>query len=144
MSLKTVLTGEPAYESAGLLLLRVVAVGSLFLKHGIEKVINFGAMSQHFPDPIHIGSAPSLAIAMLADFVCSILIILGLGTRWAALFSFFNILVAWALVHHFSFFGKPQGDHGELIVVYLGVMLALVLTGAGRYSLDAMLRKART
>ena len=127
------------HESAGLLALRVLAIGPLLMKHGFEKVFHFATMSQHFPDPVHIGPVPSLVIAMLADFVCSILIILGLATRWAALFSFFNILVAWAFVHHFAFFARPTGDHGELIVVYLAVMVTLFLTGPGHYSLDYML-----
>jgi putative oxidoreductase len=128
--------------SAGLLALRVVVAGSLLIKHGFEKVLHFSAMAQHFPDPIHIGVVPSLVCAMVGDFVCSILLIFGLATRWAALISFINILVAWAFVHHFAFFGKP-GEHGELIVLYLGVMLALMLAGPGRYSVDWVLGRRR-
>ena len=134
------LTGRPSYEDAGLLALRLICAGSLFLKHGIEKVVTFSAMAQHFPDPIHIGPAPSLFIAMLGDFVCGLLLIVGLGTRWAAIFSFMNIFVAWSLVHHFVWVGHgPLVDHGESIVLYLGVMIALALAGAGRYSLDYVL-----
>ena len=137
------LTAGGVHISAGLLVLRIVIAGSLFLKHGIEKVTTFSTMAQHFPDPIHIGAAPSLFIAMLGDFVCGLLIIFGLGTRWAALFAFLNILVAWSLVHHFAFFGRGPGEHGEAIVLYLGALLALVFTGGGRYSLDALLTRQR-
>jgi len=129
----------PEGHDAGLLVLRVIAGGSLLLKHGLEKVEHFGMMAAHFPDPLHIGAAPTLAIAMIGDFVCSILIILGLGTRWAAAWSFLNILAAWAFVHHFLFFGRGS-DHGELIVLYLAAMLVLVLAGPGRYSVDAALK----
>jgi len=128
--------------SAGLLALRVVVAGSLLIKHGLEKVLHFSAMAQHFPDPIHIGPVPSLLCAMTGDFVCSILVIFGLATRWAALISFINIFVAWAFVHHFAFFGRP-GEHGELIVLYLAAMLALMLTGPGRYSMDSMWSRCR-
>src|SRR5208337_1384020 len=100
----------------------------------------FSQMAQHFPDPLHIGVVPSLIFATLSDGICSVLLVLGLGTRWAALVIFINIGVAWAFVHHFQFFGH-QGDHGELIVVYLGVMVALFLSGAGKYSIDRCLDK---
>jgi len=62
-----------------------------------------------------------------------------LPTRWAALFSFINIAVAWEFVHHFAFFGQQQGDHGELIVLYLAIMVTLFLAGAGKYSIDGSL-----
>jgi len=136
------LTAGGTHLDAGLLALGVTIAGSLLIKHGLEKVFTFSAMAQHFPDPIHIGPVPSLVIAMIGDFVCTILVVLGLATRWAALYSFLNIFVAWAFVHHFTFLGK-EGAHGELIVLYLGVMLALFLAGAGRYSLDYLLTKSR-
>lgn len=130
----------PESRDAGFLALRLIVGLTLLLKHGLEKVEHFSAMAAHFPDPLHLGAAPSLAIALIGDFVCSILIVLGLGTRWAAAWSFLNILVAWAFVHQFAFFGHGA-DHGELIVLYLGAMLTLFLTGPGRYSIDATLRR---
>ena len=132
------LTAGGAYPDAGLLLLRLITAGSLLLKHGLEKVTSFSAMAQHFPDPVHIGVVPSLVVAMTGDFICSLLVMLGLATRWAALFSLGNLFVAWAFVHHFAFFGRP-GEHGELIVLYLGAFLTLALAGPGRFSLDARL-----
>ena len=123
------------------LCLRVVCFLTLFLKHGTEKIFTFGAMSAHFPDPLHIGSVTSLTIAMIGDSICSLLIIIGLATRWAALISFLNIFVAWALVHHFALLGKGQ-DHGELIVLYLGACLMLFFGGAGKYSVDALIENS--
>jgi putative oxidoreductase len=79
-------------------------------------------------------------MAMLSDGIFSLLLIVGLGTRWIALYSFLEIFVAWALVHHFTFLGKSAGaDHGELIALYLSALLTLMVTGAGRYSVDAAL-----
>ena len=122
----------------GLLVLRIVFGMALLLKHGLEKPAHFAQMAAHFPDPIHIGPVPSLVIALFSDSICSALVVLGLLTRWASLFIFGNLLVAWAFVHHFALFGRGA-DHGELIVLYLGASLALVFTGAGRFSLDARL-----
>lgn len=125
----------PADSDLGLLVLRLTTITPLFLKHGIEKIFTFSQMAAHFPDPLHIGPVPSLAFAMISDSICTLLMILGLATRWAAAIVFVNVFVAWALVHHFEFFGHAA-DHGELIVLYLGVTLTLFLSGPGRFSLD--------
>lgn len=130
----------PSAIDAAVLVLRVVAGVALFLRHGVEKLVHFSAMASHFPSPIHIGTVPSLVVALISDSICSLLVAIGLATRWAALFVFLNIAVAWAFVHHFQFFG-PRGDHGELIVVYLGAMAALFLTGGCRFSLDHLLTR---
>lgn len=134
----------PASTDLGLLLLRITAILSLFMKHGIEKAFTFSAMVPNFADPIGIGKGPSLFIAMIGDFLCGFLIIIGLGTRWAALIAFTNIFVAWAFVHHFSYVGKnPIAGHGELIVVYLAALLTLFVAGAGKYSVDSLISKDR-
>lgn len=116
----------------GLLLLRLTIGLSLFIKHGIEKLTNHGHMASHFPNPVHIGSHPSFLIAMISDGICSLLVVLGLGTRVAAFIVLMNLGVALYFVHHFAF----RTDHGELMVAYMGGFLALIFTGAGRYSLD--------
>lgn len=130
----------PANTDMALLVLRITAMLSLFIKHGIEKGFTFSAMVPHFVDPVGIGLGPSLFIAMVGDFVCSFLMVIGLVTRWAALFAFTNIMVAWILVHHFAYFGKSStAGHGELIVLYLSVTLTLLISGAGRYSVDYLI-----
>jgi len=125
----------------GLLVLRMLAALSLFLKHGWEKPTNFAAMAAHFPDPIHIGPVPSLVFALVSDAICSIMVAIGMATRWAALVVCINIFVAWSLVHHFAFFGKTQGDHGEVCLLYIAIFASLFFTGAGRYSVDALIAK---
>jgi putative oxidoreductase len=130
----------PTSTDTGLLLLRIGAGLTLFLRHGWEKVSTLSLINPHFPDPLHIGHNTSWVLAMVSDGICSLLIILGIGTRWAALYCFLNIFTAWALVHHFPFSGKtPAADHGELIVLYLWAFLALMFAGPGRYSVDAAL-----
>jgi putative oxidoreductase len=134
------MTAIPSDSNAGLLALRLAGVIPLLLKHGLEKIFTFSAMATHFPDPLHIGAVPSLVFAMLSDSICSVLIILGLATRWAALIACVNIVVAWAFVHRFTFFGRGA-DHGELIVLYLAILLTLFISGAGKYSVDGFLKR---
>lgn len=118
----------------GLLVLRVSIGLGLLLKHGLEKIFHFSQMAAHFPDPVHIGSHASLVFAMVSDAICSILVIVGAATRLAAFVIFVNVAVAYALVHNFGF----HTDHGELVYIYMGCFLSLMLTGPGRYSVDAI------
>ncbi len=127
----------PSCTDSGLLALRLAVCLSLFLKHGTEKLLGFSQMSAHFPNLLHLGIF-GLVFATLGDGVCTLFIVLGLATRWASLICFVNIFAAWALVHHFLFFGR-DADHGELIVLYLAAFLAIFIAGPGRYSLDALL-----
>jgi putative oxidoreductase len=128
---------------AGLALLRVWTGATLFLRHGLEKQpAHWAQFMAHFPDPIGIGSHPSFVIAFLSDFVCSLLLIIGLGTRWAALFCLSNIFVAWAFVHHFAFFGKgPGSDHGELMALYMGALFTILVAGPGAACVDRILAR---
>jgi putative oxidoreductase len=122
----------PLNNDLGLLFIRVWFCISLFAKHGIEKVFHYSDMLTKFPDPIHVGPTVGLTFAMIADFVCTLLIIIGLGTRLAALFMTINLLVIFAFMHQFSF----VDGHAELVYVYLGLAIFMVIAGPGKYSLD--------
>lgn len=96
--------------SIGLLILRVVAGLSLFLKHGREKLMGYSTMVQHFPNPIHIGAHASLAYALLSDGICSVLVVVGLATRPAAFIILMNVLTVFFLVHHAAFFSSGTSN----------------------------------
>jgi putative oxidoreductase len=130
----------------GLLVLRVVVGLSIFGKHGFEKVAHISHGLQTFGDPIGVGHVPSFLVAMISDGICSLLVVLGLFTRWSAILAAFNVFVAWAAVQHFNFFTGARAEHGELMVLYIAAFLCLFFTGPGRYSLDEVLfglRKSR-
>jgi putative oxidoreductase len=130
----------PASMDAGILFLRITVGLSLFIKHGYEKVFSFSTMAPVFNDPIHIGTRNSLILAMISDGICSLLVVLGLGTRPAAIYSFIVIFVAWSMRYHFLYIGHLVADHGELMVLYLAALAAIAITGPGRYSIDARLK----
>lgn len=132
---------SPASAGVGLLLLRVWLGGTMLLYHGWAKLSNFQAMSARFPDALHLGSpTASLAMSTFAEFGCAALIVLGIATRPAALFLVINMAVAFVVGHGMSLSGPRSG---ELAFVYLGGFLALLLTGAGRYSGDAVIAAKR-
>ena len=126
---------------AGLFVLRVWAGLLLFAQHGLVKLMHFSQMSAHFPDPIHIGPLPSLLFATLSDAVCSLLVAIGLLTRYAALIVVINLATAFTLVYHMKLSGP---GNGELPLLFCGIFLTLVIAGAGRYSVDSgLLGKGR-
>jgi len=124
--------------AVALLILRVCAGLSLFLKHGWEKLTGYSVMVQHFPNPIHIGAHASLAFALLSDGICSLLIVLGLFTRPAATIILINLLTVFFLVQHAAFFTNA---HVELVGLYLAAFSAILFAGPGQFSVDAHLRK---
>jgi putative oxidoreductase len=75
----------PTSMDAGILFLRITVGLSLFIKHGYEKVFTFSIMAPVFSDPMHIGATNSLILAMISDGICSLLVVIGAGTRLAAL-----------------------------------------------------------
>ncbi|MCO6498511.1 MAG: DoxX family protein [Chitinophagaceae bacterium] len=121
-----------------LLLLRVVAGLVLLYGHGFEKLtIIFSGKEIQFFDPIGVfGPTLSFYLAAFAEGICSILLILGLFTRFALVFLVINFIVI------FTFHAFIAGDGFgvlELRFFYLASFIALLLLGPGRISLDHML-----
>lgn len=123
--------------SVGLLILRT-AFGCFMLVHGIQKLMSFGDMAEQFPDPIGLGSQFSLVAAIGAEVGCSLLLILGLGTRLAAIPLAFTMLVALFVVHT-----NDPWKVKELAAVFLSVYVFLMFTGAGEFSLDRLVFRAK-
>lgn len=121
----------PNKINLALLLLRLVA-GSFMLTHGIGKFSTlFGVDPIQFPDPIGIGATASLALTVFSEVFCSILLILGLATRFAAIPLIITMLVAAFIMHANDGFGKQ-----ELPLIYTTVYLVIALLGAGKISID--------
>lgn len=120
-------------QSVGLLVLRV-SCGGMMLYHGLQKLMAFQKLSGSFPDPIGAGSQLSLALAIFAEFFCSVLVVLGLGTRLASIPIIATMLVALMLIH-----GNDPWQKKELAAVYLAVFTSLLIMGGGNFSLDRLL-----
>jgi putative oxidoreductase len=123
----------PHSIDAGLLVLRLW-IGVMMFTHGWQKLRGFSEMSAKFPDILGIGSTPALALAVFAEAGCSILLALGLFTRFAAATLAITMGVAFFMAHKGALTGP---GNGELAFIYLGVFVALLIAGAGRSSLDA-------
>lgn len=122
----------------GLLILRVLPATGLFLGHGWSKLTRIPGIFDSFPDPIGLGSATSAFLAIAAEVLCSVLVAVGLFTRWAAVPIVFLLLVAAKIVHADDPWAKK-----EFALLYAVPFLVLMFTGGGRYALDAVVRGRR-
>lgn len=123
----------PLNPAFGLLLLRVWLGVSILVLHGWGKLQKLVAGDMSFGDPMGIGPAPTLVLAVLTEFACSILIILGYLTRFAALMLASTMAVAWAVSHQMKLSGP---GNGELAFIYLGGFLTLLFCGGGKYGIE--------
>lgn len=89
-----------------------------------------------FADPIGIGQAPTLGIAVFAEVICSLLLIIGIFTRLVVIPLLITMMVVVLIVNR----GHTFGDI-ELALLYVFIYLILLVTGAGKYSLDGYLEK---
>src|SRR5579863_99477 len=78
-----------------------------------------------------IAEQVTLAYALLADAICSLLIALGILTRPAAVILFVNVLVALVFIHPWE----------QRVLFYVAYYALIVFSGAGRYSLDYLYYK---
>ncbi|HEU0011934.1 MAG TPA: DoxX family protein [Verrucomicrobiae bacterium] len=127
----------PLSTDLPLLALRLWLGLTLLLNHGLGKLLTFGEKASNFPDPLGVGSAVSLGLAVFGEVVCSALLVMGLLGRVAALGLTINMSVAFFLVHKGSL--KMGPGSGELAFIYLAGFVALLLAGTGRFSLDRLL-----
>jgi putative oxidoreductase len=120
----------------GWTLVRVVFGVLLSLAHGLQKVT--GDMtpfitrvgSLGFPMPTFFAWC-----AVLTELVGGLLIAVGLATRPAAALASFTMLVA-AFRHHPDPFAAMEKS-----LLFLTVFVAMLIAGAGPWSLDARLRR---
>ena len=130
------------WNDSAIFFMRIFA-GVLMLIHGIGKINNYEMLFTTFPDPLGIGSEASLVLIIGAETICSLLLIVGLFVRPAALILADDVIRTARCrqpgdqcVHPFlAVPGEPFAAH-ELSFVYMGIYVMLVISGGMRYSLD--------
>lgn len=128
--------GADALADAALLILRVLAGFAIAYFHGLGKIppspgFVEGVAGLGFPLPTVFAWA-----AGLAEFVGGLLLVVGLFTRPAALSLLFTMLVAFFLRHADDPFAQKEKAY-----LFGAIALFFLLVGAGRFSLDALLRR---
>ena len=129
---------NPLFLDIVLLLVRIFA-GFAMISHGFPKLQQlFSGEVIQFYDLFGMGEKFTLILAVFAEFVCSIFLILGLFSRIAVSFLLITMLVAAFLVHSSDPFSKR-----EMSLLYLSIFSMILATGPGKFSVDAMISKRR-
>ena len=125
---------------AALTVLRVV-LGITFIMHGGQKLFVYGldGVAGSFAQMGIPGASFMGPFVAFVEFFGGIAIVLGLLTRLAAVGLAATMVVAILTVHLKAGFFNPGGI--EFPLSLLGTAVTLAITGAGAYSLDALLAK---
>jgi len=123
-------------RSLGFLILRL-AIGTMLIHHGFEKLDNIENFAEAFVKPIHLPFPIFMSyIAAFSEIGGSMLLMTGLGVRFGALAILGTMSIA---IYHALAINGFNIYLLELLVVYWGGAAALVLNGGGQFSIDHLI-----
>lgn len=136
-------------NDSGAALLARLTLGIVMFPHGAQKTLGwFGGYGFHgtmgfFTGTMHIPAFFAF-LAIMAEFLGSIALILGFLSRLGALAIGVNMVVAIALVHHvngwfMNWSGTQKGEGFEYHLLAIGLALIVLIYGAGKASIDRAL-----
>jgi putative oxidoreductase len=125
-------------KSLGFLLLRL-SIGIMLIHHGYEKLENIENFADAFVRPLHLPFPVFFSyVAAFSEIMGSWLIIFGLATRLGALailgtasFGIYHALVTTGFNIYLL----------ELLVLYWGGAVCVVLNGGGKFSIDHLIAR---
>ncbi len=128
-----------------------LALGIVMFPHGAQKLLGwfggygFSATMQFFSQAMHL-PAPVAALVIATEFFGSIALIVGFLARIAALGIAVEMIVAILTVHVANGFfmnwsGSQKGEGFEYHLLTIGLALVVILSGAGKASVDLLIAK---
>lgn len=134
---KLLFSTSPIFLHISLALLRICSAVMIFT-HGWSKLADYSSNVDSFRDPIGLGSALSLQLAIFAEFFCAILLAVGFLTRLSLIPLIITMAVAVLIVHADDpFSGK------EKALLFMVVFIFQFFSGPGRYSVDHQIKNKR-
>jgi putative oxidoreductase len=130
-----------------------LTVGLVMSPHGAQKMLGwyggfgFSGTMGFFTETMHLPWLVALLV-IVGEFLGSLRLIVGLLTRFTAA-SFMVIMIGTittSLLQNgffMNWFGKQQGEGYEYHLLVIGLGLALLITGAGKWSMDRFIMERR-
>lgn len=130
-----------------ILLLGRVALGAIFVKSGLQKLLALSAFAASLAGRGVPQSSVWAVIGATVEFVGGILIVTGLRTREASLLMILFVIVATGISHRYWEFAdaarRAQESQFFKNLSIIGGFLLLFVCGSGRFSLDSLLRRRK-
>lgn len=116
----------------GAVLFLRIAIGTMLITSAITKSQDYPFLASSFPDLFGLGEGGTVTAIAIAELVTACLLVAGLLVRPAALLVACGMFAA-----TFVLFPDKSFAQGELSLVYCCIAVTLLISGAGRYSLDS-------
>ncbi len=120
----------------GLLFMRVSVSLLLLQVHGLPKLMHWSVEVQRIEDTFGLGGTLTLGLAVFAEVICPVLLILGVWARLACLPILAVLAVAVLFVH--PEWSLEQGQFAWLLMI---LFAGLAITGPGPLVIGKALRK---
>ena len=118
-------------NNIALLLIRIVFAGSMLYGHGLSKFYRLIEGNLSFANPIGIGEAPTLVLAVFSEFLAPLFILIGYKTKIFSFFPAVTMFVAAFIVHLSDPFARK-----EKAILFLIGFIVIMMMGPGKYSID--------
>jgi len=125
------------------LLLRLGFGFYMLLGHGIPKIPRLFADEVRFASVFGMPPFMSLLLAVFAEVVCAVAIIVGFKTKWAVIPLIFTMLVAGLYIHWndpWFAVNAAGGSSKEMAMLFLFGYLGVYFLGSGKYSVDGLIK----
>jgi putative oxidoreductase len=114
-----------------------ILLGLIYLEHGLSKYFGFPT-----PQPANFHIVSMVGAAGAIEIIGSVMIVLGLYTRWVALIISGEMAVAFFIyANRLSRSLYPLASGGELEAVFCLFFFTLFLVGGGIWTLDNALKR---
>jgi putative oxidoreductase len=150
MQLSHLFRSSPAARDSFAPLILRVALGVMLFPHGAQKLLGWfggygftgtmGFLTGQVGAPWIVG-----LLVILGEFFGSLMLLAGIGTRFAA--ASVAIIMAGATAQHkangffMNWAGNQKGEGLEFFVLAIGVAVSLIALGGGKWSVDSWLSR---
>lgn len=126
-----------------------LTVGAIIFPHGAQKMLGwfggygFTGTIKYFTDTVHLPWIIGFLVIII-EFFGSLFLLMGIASRiWAILLIFLMVGIIFSSHIDHGFFinwsGNNKGEGYEYHLLVIGLSIAILLNGSGKYSVDKFL-----